>query len=161
MIKYFKNFLIIIVSIFVFSCKNKNGNHSNEYTNSLEKKLPDNSLLNQMNIAYNMDDYYHSIKYLDTLIKNDSTNGEYFYKKGFCESGLRNTVESIEAYKMAIKYHYRVTDATFSVAVNYTLLNDSIAKLYFEKCLTIDSNYQPAKTQLKVIKEHKKKVDFY
>ncbi len=67
-----------------------------------------------------------------------------------------NTEESIQAFQKAIDYNYRVVDATFSIGVNYTLVNDSMAKLYFEKCLIEDPSYQRAKIQLLVIEHHKK-----
>jgi tetratricopeptide (TPR) repeat protein len=162
MIKITRRFVYFTILMSVFSCSSNNNNLNKEHTVSDRSGgMEIDSTLNKMNLAYNQDDYKNALIYIHTLIKMDSTNGEYYYKKGYCESGLFNTNESIKAYQISIIHHYRVIDATFSIGVLYSLTNDSIAKSYFEKCLAIDPNYERAKIQLLVISQRNKRDDLH
>ena len=151
------NYVILIFFLIIeIACNNNSSDNKRNYYKSSAINKIDKLLIDNMNNAYNIDDYAKALEYLKELINIDSTNGEYYYKIGYCESGLFNTEESIQAFQKAIDYNYRVVDATFSIGVNYTLVNDSMAKLYFEKCLIEDPSYQRAKIQLLVIEHHKK-----
>ncbi len=152
--------IFILFFITVLSCKN-NSDRTKSYYRSQDDSGIDKWLIDSMKNAYNSDDYPKALEYLERLVQIDSTNGEYYYKIGYCESGLLNSEKSTETYNKAIKYHYKIVDATFNIGTNYLSENDSLAQLYFEKCLTLDSNYQRAKVQLRVIEEHKKKVGHY
>jgi hypothetical protein len=64
---------------------------------------------------------------------------------------------SINQLNLIIKdaeLNYRKVDALFNIGANSLLKCDSLAEIYFKKCLEINPNYEPAKVQLNVIKEH-------
>ena len=114
-------------------------------------------LKSKMRITYNDDKYAETLQYIDQLLQMDSTDGEVFFKKGYCESGLDNSEESIEAYSKAAQLNYKKVDALFNIGANLLLKCDSLAEIYFKQCLAINPNYEKAKIQLQVIKDHPSK----
>lgn len=150
-------YIISILLIAQFSCNNTANDNSKISYKPLDTHKTYELLKSKMSTAYNKDDYPKALYFLQQLVQLDSTNGAYYYKIGYCESGLLNSQESTDAYNKAIKCHYRVVDATFNIGTNYLTMNDSLARIYFERCLAIDSNYESAKIQLMVIAQRNKK----
>src|SRR5256885_963142 len=78
-------------------------------------------------LAYYKNDYTHSAILFDSLIKLDTTKGEYYFKRGYSFSMFLNADQAIKDYLKSISLGYRVADAYKNIAVNYTTINDSLA----------------------------------
>jgi tetratricopeptide (TPR) repeat protein len=152
-----KYIIILIFLIAEFSCNNVGNNAPRISYKTSDINENYELIKSKMDTAYNKNEYQEALYFLQQLIQFDSTNGEYYYKIGYCESGLLNSQKSTNAYNKAIKYNYRVVDATFNIGTNYLTVDDSLARIYFERCLAIDSNYESAKIQLMVIAQRNKK----
>jgi|GEM_PF-1294146 len=138
--------LFIGIVFFAISCNNK-ANHNAAWS---VNRIP--LLKAKADSFYNLNEYLQAINYFDTLIRIDSLNGEYYFKRGYCEGKLFRFPESTGDYLEAVNLGYRKTTAYFNLGLNYSIVDDSIAINYFEKCLKEDSSYIEAAEEIKKIK---------
>jgi Flp pilus assembly protein TadD len=108
---------------------------------------------------YSNKTYREAINYLDELIRLDSTNGEYYFKRGYCYSELSNDSHAFFNFEKAIEFKYSVANANMNIAL-IAMKNDrdSAALLYLEKALKAGST-ENEKIQ-KLIKMCKQQVEF-
>lgn len=100
-----------------------------------------------------------AIKYLDTLIQLDSTNGEYFFKRGFSKAQISDYSSSSIDFREAINKGYKPSLAFFNLGLNESLLgHDSLAIVYLKKSLEIDPKYQRAKDMLNALTKAKSSI---
>lgn len=120
-----------------------------------------NAVIDKQKLAERADDFYEKDKYLeaissyDTLISIDSTNGEYYFKRGYSKSMLlHDAASAISDYFVAIERNYsRKASAYLNIAVLYR--NDAkydSALYYYNECLrTDDSNIKAIQGKKEVI----------
>lgn len=78
---------------------------------------------------YKSRDYEKAIYYLNQLIKKDSLNGDYFYKRAVSFGRLIDKVNSIRDFNNSIRLNHRIDDCYFGIAMNYAFDNDSLCLL--------------------------------
>jgi tetratricopeptide (TPR) repeat protein len=94
----------------------------------------------------------------DKLINIDSTEGEFYYKRGNCKAYLFEYIGSTKDYMKAIELKYKIGDTYFNIACNYaSIKEDSLALIYFTKAYELKPNDLNIKIQIELIKEHLKK----
>jgi tetratricopeptide (TPR) repeat protein len=125
----------------LISC-NMQDNAGKARTENIEKVIA------TMNEFYLRNNYDSSIKYLDVLIAADSTNGEYFFKRGYSFSQIDRRDQAIADYKKAIQLHHRVSDSYLNIGLNYMYQNDSLALYYCKKSLEADPSNRKAAIQI-------------
>src|SRR5215831_4592572 len=91
---------------------------------------------------YNIDDYTNAKDLYTELIKVDSTNGEYYFKRGVCLSRLLYPKSAVIDYLKSIDLNYDRCKSYYNLGVTYSLLDDSLALIYFQKCQKCDPNYK-------------------
>lgn len=101
---------------------------------------------------YDLNEYTQAIPYFDTLIRIDSLNGEYYFKRGYCEAKIFMFPESTSDYLEAADLGYRKATTYFNLGLNYSIIDDSIAIKYFERCLKEDPSYVKAAEKIKELK---------
>jgi tetratricopeptide (TPR) repeat protein len=132
--------------------------------NQMDKKkiTPNHSDLRILRLKDSADLYYHThkfllaIKYLDMLINIDSTNGEYYFRRGYCYDKFGDTSENkiaIENYLNAIKWKYHLASSYYNLGLCYVGIEDSIALKYFEESLQRDPNYINSIIQIQACNE--------
>jgi tetratricopeptide (TPR) repeat protein len=84
---------------------------------------------------YDNDSYLTCRTYLDTLILLDSTNGEYFYKRGVCFDRSHKYKKAQNDFLEAIALHYRPGEAYFTMGLEEMSGNDTAAIAYFQLAL--------------------------
>jgi tetratricopeptide (TPR) repeat protein len=99
------------------------------------------SLIKRANSYYYQDDFANSVKYFDSIIKLDSSNGEYYYKRAFSYTKLIAREDAIKDFKKAILFQYKVAPSCFNIGVNYSYDDDSLALYYFKKSSETDQNF--------------------
>ncbi|MCW3467942.1 tetratricopeptide repeat protein [Chitinophaga nivalis] len=142
-----RNVKFIFATCVILACNSKN------HPPSLADKNTILSLKQTADILYDQNEYETAAKYLDTLIAIDSLNGEYYFKRGYCNAMLFKYYLSTNDYNKAASLNYRKSSAYFNMGLNYSLVNDSIAILYFEKCYETDSTQIKAKEKIRELKE--------
>lgn len=89
------------------------------------------------------DHYSDAIKYFDTLIKLDPSNGQYYFRRGYSYVSVYKKPQLkivIEDYTKAAELGYEKSDAYYNLGLSYIFENDSTALFYFEKSLKINPN---------------------
>ena len=128
-------FLLIVI---LLGCS-KNKNRHSEVAES--RNARDYEILADSN--YKADNFSSAVLGFTTLIALDSTNGEFFYKRGFSYSKLLEIEKSSNDFLKAIKFRYRPADSYYMLGLNNMMLrNDSLAVFYFEKSLELAPNVQ-------------------
>lgn len=146
-----KLFWIIVIT--AFSC---NSHQNKEQSQRLSSAKDDTKALeSKASLLYDQDRYSEAVKYFDYLIKIDSLNGEYYYKRAYSHGMLSQRVMATEDYKKAIQFRFKVNDAYYNIGVNYLFTNDSLALDNFQRCIEVDPNYSKAYWQ---ITECKKRI---
>ena len=84
---------------------------------------------------YEKDLYAKCRPFLDTLIQLDSTNGEYFYKRGVCFDRAHKYKKAQNDFLKAITLHYRPGEAYFTMGLEEMSGNDTAAIAYFQLAL--------------------------
>jgi tetratricopeptide (TPR) repeat protein len=125
-----KKFLIFILAI--SSCQSQTKN------SSAQQQV--NSLYDSVNRAYYLNDYVNCIILLNKLIRENPMQGEYFFKRGYCYTEILNSDWAITDFKEAIDLNYRVADSYANIGINYATISDSLALIYFQKSLQLDSS---------------------
>ena len=137
-----------IITITAFSCDNQQKKIQSQRT-SVDITI----LESKANILYYQDRYLEAVKYFDSLIKIDSLNGEYYYKRAFSHGMLSQRIMAVDDYKKAIQFKFKVNDAYYNIGVNYLFTNDSLALSNFERCIETDPNYFDAYWQIEACKK--------
>ena len=145
----FKVIKYLVILFLLISCRDNN-TKSKEISKYEELKL-------KMLSTYKEDNYTETLKHINQLLQIDTADGDIFFIKGRCEAELNNFNQSTKSYLKAAQLNYRKLDATFNIGVISMLNCDSLAEIYFKKCLAIDPDYEPAKVQLNGIREHPSK----
>ena len=85
---------------------------------------------------YNNKTYGEATNYLDELIRSDSTNGEYYFKRGYCYSNLSKEDLAFFNYIKAIEYKYAVAESNLNIAIIFIKYDkDSLALSYLQESL--------------------------
>lgn len=100
------------------------------------------------NMFYDKDDFNKSVVFFTRLIGRDSTNGEYYFKRGYSFARLEDKKRAIEDFQRALKHKYNASSCYYNIGLAYSYESDSLSLLYFKKCLTIDSQDTAAKVQI-------------
>jgi tetratricopeptide (TPR) repeat protein len=87
---------------------------------------------------YEKDSYGRCRLFLDTLIFLDSTNGEYFYKRGVCFDRAHKYNKAQNDFLKAIALHYRPGEAYFTMGLEEMSGNDTAAISYFQLALQVN-----------------------
>jgi len=75
------------------------------------------------------------------LIKLDSLDGEYYFKRGYSFSHIDSTEASVADYLIAAKLNYRPDEAYFNMGLNFIALWDDSSVIYcFHKSLQYDDS---------------------
>ena len=106
-----------------------------------EKKPTPNLIKLKADSYYDLGNYDSSRLYFTYLIRMDSLNGEYYFKRAYSNSMLLNQSGSINDYLKAAKLKYKQAKAFYNIGINYQLRNDSLALIYYKKCYEIDPSY--------------------
>ena len=142
-------FLLISTSCLLCSCLNNNDKAQVVVYDSIKSnstKIESESYLSlKANLAYKSRGYFVASKLYSSLICKDSANGEFVFKKGVCCAKLGCKADAIKYYKKAVYLKYRVPDSYMNISIAYaSLLNDSLALVYINKCISLDPNNQKA-----------------
>lgn len=152
---------LIIIFILLLHCSCSNSQTLKQIHESLEYRS---------SLAYDANEYEKAISLFDSLIIKDSTNGDFYFKRGRCHMLQDNSIPFDVTIKMSNKELLQLTEAKNKPAINdfltaiklgfkrkvayldlgviYTFLNDNIALEYFTKSLNEDSNYERAKHEI-------------
>jgi tetratricopeptide (TPR) repeat protein len=109
------------------------------------------------------DTYYYQSNYdsalflFSQLIKMDSSNGEYFFKRGVCYMKFLRNEKSINDFIKSADLNYRQSSCFYNIGLDYAAENDSLALLYFNKCILIDPTHSKCK---QAIEETKVRLKF-
>jgi tetratricopeptide (TPR) repeat protein len=106
--------------------------------------------------SYENDDYIKSIQLFSKLIEFDSSNGEYYYKRGSSYTMILYADSAIKDLKKSAILKYRVASSYHNIGLNYSTINDSLAVYYFEKSLQIRPTDNKTKKLLGECKERLK-----
>jgi tetratricopeptide (TPR) repeat protein len=145
-------FWIVGLVISIYSCNSQDSQSKRK--NIVEAKDTSNYEIEKIaNDFYEHDDYPNAIKYFNILIKRDSMNGKYYFRRGYCYSGLINKKKAIDDYNKAALYHFKETSAYFNIGLNYSFEDDSLALQYFEKCIKLDPSFADATVEIRSCRE--------
>lgn len=135
----------ILTIVLNICCQNSENVKSKSMDEELEFKGTEQTFYkNQKQIAdslYEIDNFSKAILYFDNLIKQDSANGEYYFKRGYSNGMLLKRKAAVEDYLKSIKLKYRIADAYFNAGINSSFDNDSLALVYFKECFKISPDY--------------------
>ena len=131
---------LFFAGVLIFSCKNSKRDLRDRSSNS---KLPlkEQYFKNIADSFYDLKQYPKSVFYYDSLIHLDSSNGEYFFKRGYSydmiyqKQGLN---EAVSDYLKSIDLGYNKESGYYNLGVSYMYINDSIALYYFNKCYDVN-----------------------
>ena len=125
--------LLLLFLIFFFSCNDKGKTPASSNYDIDKIKF-------EASQSYERNDYRNAIILYNDLIKTDTTQGEYYFKRGYSYSMLFDVEDAVQDYLKAIELGYRVAHSYNNIGVNYSTINDSLAIVYFRKSLELDRN---------------------
>jgi tetratricopeptide (TPR) repeat protein len=118
-------------------------------TNNFRRKQNQNPnivLLEKADSCYQNKDFVHAIIYYGSLIKLDSLNGQYYYKRAYSKSMLFDLDGAIVDYSKTIKLNPERKNAYLSIGMIYFATKHYQEAIPFlDKCLDIDPNDKMAK----------------
>jgi len=98
------------------------------------------------NFYYENKNYDKAIECLDSLISFDSSNGDFFFKRGYSKSMMPDIIGACEDYKSAIKLDYRRKSAYLNIGVLLAGSGYCDSAVYFiNECLKLDPENKKAK----------------
>lgn len=108
-----------------------------------EENLDD--LIELADLYYNLDNFKEAILLFDRILNMDTTNGEFYFKRAYCNAQIYNYKNSNIDYYKAIELNYRTDDAVFNLACNYAATQkDSLALQYFLKAYELNPDNKKA-----------------
>jgi Flp pilus assembly protein TadD len=148
MINYRYAIGILFTIVIINSCKNtkqKNGDNSidKEYIKKIEPIA---------DLAYEQEQYSNSVYIYSKLVSLDSTEGKYYFRRGFSYMMLQKLDSAIPDYQQAIKLGYKKSKAYQNIGAVYfgMLDNDSMAIYYFKRAVETDVDNIKARELLEV-----------
>jgi tetratricopeptide (TPR) repeat protein len=121
--KFFPKFILVSGCLAILSCTD----------DSKKNRIAD--LETKAYSLYEKDSYAKCRPFLDTLIQLDSTNGEYFYKRGVCFDRAHKYGKAQNDFLKSIALHYRPGEAYFTMGLEEMSGNDTTAIAYFQLAL--------------------------
>jgi len=135
----------IITLVLIMSCTNKKERTIVAMTNNQHIS----ELLKAVDDYYRSEDYEKTIEVINKVLLLDSTIGDAYFKRAYCEVQLNNVVGSIKDYKKASKLGCNLEDCYYNLGSDYVILgSDSLAIVYFTKVLELDPLNVDAKTEI-------------
>lgn len=131
----------LILSLILYGCRHTEKDHYESVVyarDSTKWKL----LQDTANDYYKNDEYTKSIEYFSKLIVHDSTQGEFYFKRGYSYAMLINKSKAIDDFKKSLLYNFKNASSCYNIGVNYSYVDDTLALRYFKKCKEIDPTYQ-------------------
>lgn len=141
MLKINAAFLAII--IFVLGCSTPN----NETKKELER------LKEIANKHYEQRDFSKAYNDYAELVKLDSSNGEFHFRKGRAAASLKLYEDARDSFMHSIEKKYKEADSYYNLGLTYLFKNNLLATRYFKECLKIDPNHRDAFLALNSIKQ--------
>ncbi|MGJ3235690.1 hypothetical protein [Marivirga sp.] len=144
-------YILFFTVFIIYSCSSKRNEEIKsdqviveQLQNLTMKKVQKEAIADSLYIEK---DFARVIDEYTTLIKNDSTKGVYFYRRGYSYGQFFKFDLAIADFKKSIDCGYREHDAYYSIAVIYheVFEEDSIALDYLDKALLEDSTSKLAK----------------
>lgn len=147
-------FFCISITVVSIYCSCKENRKSKEEINQSKMVLdPTKKVTSDLKATadslYFANKYREAVSLYDELIKRDSLQGEYYYRRAFSNSNLLKKNMAIKDYLKAIDLNYKVDAAYFNAGINCSFDNDSLALLFFQKCLEANPNYPDAEIEIK------------
>jgi|HubBroStandDraft_1064217.scaffolds.fasta_scaffold303387_2 tetratricopeptide (TPR) repeat protein len=140
--------------LFAFFACNQKGPNINLKETSAKIRLI--TLKHVADSLYGENNYFLAIKYLDTFLSIDSTNGEsYFMRASSLDETSAHTAlkQEIDDYNRAIKLNYDKGKSYYDLGLCYVGINDSIALRCFHKSLEADPNHYSSVIQINAINQ--------
>jgi len=131
--------LFYCILLFLCSCSNNDKHRDDTF-----KKTA--IIIDKANKHYNAEEYSLAKVYFDSLIKLDSLNGDYYFKRGYSKSMLLDLSGAISDYSKTIKYNgNRKKSALLNTGtVYYNMGNYDSAIIYLNECLKLEPNNEKA-----------------
>lgn len=145
---YVCTYINIAIIIFLYSC---NTDSESSYKKATRNELK--NLAQQADSLYRINEYGLAIQLFNEIIMTDSSNGELFFKRGYCEAQMYQYHNSSRDYLKAVELGYKKGKAYFNLGcVNVCLHNDSLALKYFIKSHEIDPGNEIIKREINLLK---------
>lgn len=154
-------FLAFIICSCVQCSRETDGSLISREVGSSNNELPaDTSVLAlSADLLYTSDRYLEASEEYGKLIKIDSFNGKFFYRKAYCLLQIDSPYEASEYYLKASSLGYRVAECYYAMGGIHNLSgSDSLAILYLRKALSLAPDMEKAKTLLWRIKGYKSSI---
>jgi tetratricopeptide (TPR) repeat protein len=143
--------LQIVLSMVLLGCNERK--KSTIEVNSNEFDIDMRRIVSIADSLYQNESYFEATQAYTNLIKLDSTNGEYYYRRAYSLCQVERDRESLKDFQKAIDLNYDKFKCFHSIGLVHMLLNnDSMAIQYFEKCLLIKPNDSNVITFLRKLK---------
>ena len=138
-------YFVVIVAL-VLSCSIQD----NEHRKAIERlKKVASEHYEQRNYSEAYNDYAE-------LVKLDSSNNEFHFRKARAAASLKLDEEARKGFLRSIEKKYREADSYYNIGLTYLFKDNSLATNYFEECLKIEPNHQEAIQVLNSLKENSK-----
>lgn len=165
MSKYFKTAIFLLTfCVLILACTKPANNDSvrldqdNSKLDYFNNDDQDTSKIRTMaSILYNSEQFKEALIEYDKLIKLDSLEGQFYFRKAVCAAQILKDSVAEFNFKRSINLNYRTFDAYMNLGLIYmsTFKNDAKAIECFEKCIQIDPTSQKAKTFLDGLRNNK------
>ncbi|TRX62667.1 hypothetical protein FNH22_00810 [Fulvivirga sp. M361] len=102
---------------------------------------------------YQADDYENALKLYTDLIYQDSSVGEFWYRRGYSLAQLNYHETSVPDYLKSIELDYRRYDSYYTLGLYHAtiLRNDSLAHYYLNKALELKPSSSEVNDILKTL----------
>jgi len=112
---------------------------------------------------YRKNEYQDAISGYSALLRIDSLNGQFYYRRAYSYLQTDSFSNAITDFEKSILLGYKVPQSYFAMGSIYTMdvetiRNDSLAILYFERCLAIDPSFEKARVLLKHLYTNKQRL---
>jgi len=156
-----------VLLLYFFACSQKEGRITLNPKNGTKtevisrKDCDTSSLRTEAKILYMRDSYEEAILIYDKLISYDSTNGEFYYNRGYCLAQINRDFEAINDFLKSISFNYRLASCYKNLGLVYDAgLNDKQkAEEYFIKFLEIEPGDKVVRDLLRNLRKDEKEVD--
>jgi tetratricopeptide (TPR) repeat protein len=137
--------------LIAYSCDSKKRKKSG----ANEIQIKSEELKIKADSMYYADHFQDALLMYDSLLANDSLDGELYFKKAYCLLQIDRYRESNMNYSKALNLNYRSEDCLYNMAITCSLilLDDSTALEYLEKGLIINPDSKKIKELKREIEE--------